>query len=586
MGNASEARSWWRTPRLPVRAWVGDYHRDRLPGDLLAGAIVTALVIPQALGYATIAGVPVQVGLYAVPVALLAYALLGSSPQVSVGPVSTVSVVSGSIVAAQADGDPQRAVALTIALALLSGTLLLLAGVLRTGWVAEFLSKPIVTGFVFGLALVIIVGELPRLLGLAGTDGPVLTRLLDTLTQLPDLDPVTAAIGLGGLLLLFGGGAVARQLPWGLLLVIGTLLLSDRLGLAERGVDVVGEVPRGLPVPGLPTLTGADVTALLIPAVGLALVGLAESLSAARLFAATGGYRIDTDQEFVATGAANIASGLFGGLGVAGSLSKTAAVVRAGGTSQVTSVVAAVLSLAVLVLFAPSLSALPRAVLAAVVIHAVWGLMNVSSLRRYAAIRRNDLVAAVGALVGVVVFGTLPGLMIAVGLSLLGLVYRSSRVQVEELGRLPGEKAAWAAVTRHRSHRTIVGLKILRLDAPLFWVNAAAVEEQVIRIVDADQRTRAVVLDLEATDQLDSTSTDMLTSLLTRLRRRDVDLYLVRVLYNARVVLKRSGLRDAIGDDHLWRTISEGVLRARRDHGLAKAGHPLPDDARPLQPRD
>lgn len=585
MGNASLTTSWWRTPRLPVRAWVRDYHRDRLPGDLLAGAIVTALVIPQALGYATIAGVPVQVGLYAVPVALLAYALLGSSPQVSVGPVSTVSVVSGSIVAAQAGGDPQRAVALTIALALLSGTLLLLAGLLRTGWVAEFLSKPIVTGFVFGLALVIIVGELPRLLGLASTDGPVLTRLLHTLTELPRADPVTAAIGLGGLLLLFGGGAVARQIPWGLLLVVGTLLLSDRLGLSERGVDVVGEVPRGLPVPGLPTLTGADITALLIPAVGLALVGLAESLSAARLFAASGGYRIDTDQEFVATGAANIASGLFGGLGVAGSLSKTAAVVRAGGTSQVASVVAAVLSLAMLVLFAPSLSALPRAVLAAVVIHAVWGLMNVSSLRRYAVIRRNDLVAAVGALVGVVVFGTLPGLMIAVGLSLFGLVYRSSRVQVEELGRLPGEKAAWAAAARHRSHRVILGLQILRLDAPLFWVNAAAVEEQVIRIVDADDRTRAVVLDLEATDQLDSTSTDMLLSLLTRLRQRDIDLYLVRVLYNARVVLKRSGLREAIGDDHLWRTISEGVLRARHDHGLAKAGHPLPDDARPLQPR-
>jgi len=570
---------------VPVRSWLPTYRRRQLPGDLLAGLVVTALVIPQALGYATIAGVPVQVGLYAVPLALLAYVVFGSSPQLNVGPVSTVSVVSGSVVAAQAGGDPERAIALTIALALLSGAVLVVAGLLRTGWIAEFLSKPIVTGFVFGLAVVIIVGELPRLLGLPSAEGPVLARLLATLQALPEVHLLTAAVGVSGLLVLFLGGALTRQLPWGLLVVVGALVASELSDLADRGVEVVGAVPAGLPVPGLPAITTADLAALVVPAIGLALVGLAESLSAARLFAATGGYRIDTDQEFVATGAANIASGLFGGLGVAGSLSKTAAVVRAGGTSQVTSIVAALVTLVILVLFAPALSALPRAVLAAVVIHAVWGLIDVASLRRYARIRRNDLVAALGALVGVVVFGTLPGLVIAVGLSLLGLVYRSSRVEVEELGRLPGEKAAWGAVSRHRSHRLIAGLRILRLDASLFWVNAATVEEQVIALVDADPTTRAVILDLEATDQLDSTSTDMLASLLERLRRRDIDLYLVRVHYRARVILKRSGLRDAITDDHLSRTISEAVVRARHDHGLAKPGQPLPEDARPLAPQ-
>ncbi len=585
MGSTADRASWWRTPDLPVRSWLPAYRRQRLQGDLLAGVVVTALVIPQALGYATIAGVPVQAGLYAVPVALLAYVVLGSSPQLNVGPVSTVSVVSGSVVAAQAGGDPERAIALTIGLALMSGAVLVIAGLLRTGWVAEFLSKPIVTGFVFGLAVVIIVGEIPRLLGLPGVEGPVLSRLIATVQALPGVHPLTVVLGVVSLAVLFVGGAVAKVVPWGLLLVVGSLVASQVLGFADRGVEVVGAVPAGPPVPGLPALTTADLAALAVPAIGLALVGLAESLSAARLFAASGGYRIDTDQEFVATGAANIASGLFGGLGVAGSLSKTAAVVRSGGTTQVTSVVAALVTLAILVLFAPTLSALPRAVLAAVVVHAVWGLIDVASLRRYAQVRRNDLVAALGALLGVVVFGTLPGLAIAVGLSLLGLVYRSSRVEVEQLGRLPGEKAAWGAVTRHRSHRMIEGLQILRLDASLFWVNAASVEEQVIAIVDADPTTRAVILDLEATDQLDSTSTDMLTKLLERLRRRDVDLYLVRVLYRARVVLERAGLREAIGDDHQWRTISEAVVRARHDHGLAKPGQPLPDDARPLAPQ-
>jgi len=560
--------SWWRAPRVPAFEWIPAYQRERLGRDLVAGAIVTALVIPQALGYAAIAGVPVQVGLYAVPLALLAYTLLGSSPQVSVGPVSTVSVVSGSIVAVHAGGDPDRAVALTVTLAILSGVVLLVAGLLRTGWIAEFLSKPIVSGFVFGLSVVIIVGEVPTLIGVEGADGPVYLRAWSAITSLPDLHPTTALLGVGSLAVLFLGNALARQVPWGLLLVVGSLVVSGALSFGERGVVVVGDVPAGLPVPALPAITWSDVTLLIVPAMGLALVGLAETLSAGRLFAAQGGYRIDTDQEFVATGAANIASGVFGGLGVAGSLSKTAAVARAGGSSQIVSITAAILSLAVLLLFAPALSDLPRAVLSAVVIHAVWGLMNAEALRRYARIRRNDLVSAVAALLGVLLFGTLAGLLIAVGLSLLGLVYRASRVEVEEMGRISGEKAAWGSVERHPERTTIDGLMILRLSAGLFWVNAAAVEERIIDLVDSRPGTRALVLDLEATDQLDTTSTDMLYHLIARLRRRQVDLYLVRVMFRARVVLKRSGLRDELGDDHLWRTISQGVKRAKKDHRL------------------
>ena len=560
--------SWWRAPRVPALAWVPGYQRERLSRDLVAGVVVTALVIPQALGYAAIAGVPVQVGLYAVPVALLAYAVLGSSPQVSVGPVSTVSVVSGSIVAVHAGGDPDRAVALTVALAILSGAVLLVAGLLRTGWIAEFLSKPIVSGFVFGLSIVIIVGEVPTLIGVERVDGPVYLRAWSAITSLPDLHPTTTLLGVASLAVLFLGSSVARQVPWGLLVVAGSLALSATWSLSERGVAVVGDVPRGLPVPALPAITWSDVTLLIVPAMGLALVGLAETLSAARLFAAQGGYRIDTDQEFVATGAANIASGLFGGLGVAGSLSKTAAVARAGGTSQVVSVTAAALSLAVLFLFAPALSDLPRAVLSAVVIHAVWGLMDLQALRRYARIRRNDLTSAVAALLGVLLFGTLAGLLIAVGLSLLGLVYRASRVEIEEMGRISGEKAAWGSIARHPERTRVDGLLILRLSTGLFWVNAAVVEERVIALVDGRPGTRALVLDLEATDQLDTTSTDMLHHLITRLNRRQVDLYLVRVMFRSRVVLKRSGLRDVLGDDHLWRTISEGVKRAKKDHHL------------------
>ncbi len=558
----------WRPPQLPIATWLPAYDRSALGRDLLAAAVVIALTIPQALGYAAIAGVPVQVGLYAIPLALLAYAVLGSSPHLFVGPVSTVSVVSGSIVAVQARGDPDLAVAMTVVLAILSGLVLIVAGLLRFGWVAEFLSKPIISGFVFGLCIVIIVGEVPSLLGLAGSSGGTLSRVAAIATGLPDLDPTTALIGLGSLAVLFLGAWLLPTVPWGLLLVVGAMVASAQFDLAGQGVTVIGDVPRGLPAPGIPGIPLEDVPGLLFGAIGLALVGLAESLSAARMFATQGGYRIDADQEFVATGAANVASGLFGGLGVAGSLSKTAAAVRSGATSQITGLGAAVLSLAVLLVLAPSLSVLPRTVLSAIVIHAVSGLIDVGALRRYARVRRNDLVAALAALLGVVLLGTLYGLLAAIAQSVLGLVYRSGRVEVEEIGRIEEEKAAWGSVERHPERRTIEGILILRLNAPLFWVNASTVEDLVIERVDDRPGTQVLILDLEATNQLETTSADMLANLIVRLRRRGVELYLVRVMHRTRAVLRRTGILATLGEDRLWHTISAGVRQARKTHGI------------------
>lgn len=558
----------WQPPTVPIRRWLPAYDRSAIGRDLLTAAVVTALTIPQALGYAAIAGVPVQVGLYAIPVALLAYAVLGSSPHVVVGPVSTVSVVSGSLVALQAGGDPQLAVDLTIALAVVSGLILLAAGLLRLGWVAEFLSKPIISGFVFGLAVLIILGEVPTLLGVEGRSGNGVVRVIGIVEGVPGLDPTTTLIGVVSLVVLFLGARVSKSVPWGLLLVVVALLLSAQLDLASQGIATVGEVPSGLPTPGLPALPLADYAGLIIGAAGLAMVGLAESLSAGRLFATQGGYRIDADQEFVATGAANIASGLFGGLGVAGSLSKTAAVVRSGGTSQMVGLGSAALTLAVLLAFAPALSSLPRAVLAAIVVHAVWGLIDVDAIRRYAGIRRNDLVAALAAILGVLLLGTLNGLLLAVALSVLGLVYRSGRVEVEELGRIKGEKAAWGSLARHPERLRIERLMILRLNGPLFWLNATTVEDRILAHVDDAEDVEVLVLDLEATHQLDTTSADALANLLRRLQDRGVTLYLVRVMHDVRQILRRTGLTEQIGTDRMWRTISQGVRHARQSFGI------------------
>lgn len=568
--------------------WLPRYQVTWLRGDLVAGAVVAALAVPQALGYASIAGAPVQVGLYAVPVALVAYAVFGSSRQLVVGPVSTVSVLSGSLLATFGVASTAQAASYTAALALGSGLVLVAAGFARVGWMAEFLSKPIVTGFVLGLTILVILNELPHLLGVPSPEGLVVERvgaLGSSLTQ-GEADLVTVAVSAAALVALFGGAWLVAAFPWGLLVLIGSLASSAALDLQARGVEVVGDVPRGVPTPGIPAVATGDLVQLLTAGAALALVGLAEGLSAARLFAGRGDYRIDADQELVASGAANVASGLFGGLGVAGSLSKTAAVSDARGRSQVAGLVAAVLALVVIVAIAPALSVLPRAVLSAIVVNAVWKLMDFPALRRYALVRRNDIVAAVVAAAGVLALGPLYGLLLAVAGSVLGLVFRSSRVEVEVMGKVPHEKAAWGSIRNHEERSTYPGVLVLRVDVPIFWVTAAPVLDSVLALVDAAPGTRALVLDVEATNQMDTTSADALADMLTALRHRDVDLYLVRVMWPVRGALRRSGLLADLGEDHLWHSISQGVRQARRMHDLvdlpAHDGTPFQDE--PLEP--
>jgi anti-anti-sigma factor len=265
---------------------------------------------------------------------------------------------------------------------------------------------------------------------------------------------------------------------------------------------------------------------------------------------------------------ANLGSGVFGGIGVAGSLSKTAAVSGARGRTQMAGITAAVLSLLVILLIAPVLSGLPKAVLSAIVINAVWKLMDVVAMRRYARVRRNDIVAAVVAAVGVLAFGPLDGLLLAVAGSVLGLVYRSSRVDVEVMGKVPNEKAAWGSTRDHDDRPTYPGVMVLRVDAPIFWVTAAPIHDVVLAKIEAAPGTRALVLDMEATNQMDTTSADALADLLGELRERGVDLYLVRVMWPVRQVLRRSGLIAELGEDHLWHSISQGVREARLAHGL------------------
>ena len=556
--------------RIPIFTWLPAYQRTQLRPDLTAGMVLAALAVPQSLGYAAIAGVPVQVGLYAVPVALVAYAIFGSSRQLVLGPVSTVSVLSGSLVAALEPVDVSQAVLYTAAVAVAAGIVLIIASQVRIGWVAEFLSKPIVTGFVLGLTVLVIIGELPNLSGIPVSATDVLGRIQALALGLDKIHPLTAAIGFGALAILMLGSRFLPKVPWSLVVLLAGLIASAVLMLPERGVAVVGAVPAGLPGVQVPLIPLNKIPDVLFAGAALGFVGLAEGLSAARLFAVKGGYRVDTDQELMAGGLGCLGSGLFGGLAVAGSLSKTAASDRAGGKTQVVGLTAAMLSLAVIAFLAPALAGLPKAVLSAIVVNAVWGLIDIAAMRRYRVTRRNDFIAALAANVGVLVAGPLLGLLFAIGLSILGLVFRSSRVTVDAMGKVPGEKASWGALDNHPERRTIAGVLILRINESLFWVNATRAQDRVLALVDQHPDRKAIVLDLESSDQLDVTSADQLGLLLDQLHDRGLDLYLVHVRFPVRTVLRCAGVRERIGEDHIWHSISQGVRAARDQHGLRR----------------
>jgi high affinity sulfate transporter 1 len=553
--------------------WLPEYPRSRLRGDIVAGAVVAALLVPQSLGYARIAGVPVQVGLYAVPLALLAYAALGSSPQLIVGPASTVAIVSGSLVADIARDNPQDAVAITSALAIAAGIVLAAVGLLRIAWLAEFLSKPIVTGFVFGLTVTIVIGELPTLFGIPKPPGDLMGVLVRTVRSIGETHIATAIVGIVALAFLFGGRRILPSVPWGLVTLVVGVTASHLFHLQANGVAVVGDVPGGLPPIGLPLISRLDLGPVVVGGMSLALVALAEGLAATRLFATRGGYRVETERELVGMGAANVAAGLSGGLAVAGSLSKTAAAERAGGFSQVTGLTAAGIVIAVLVAFTWFFEELPLAVLSAIVVAAVWGLMDVAAVRRYRHVRRADFIAAAVGAASVVLFGPLYGLGIAIVVSLLAIIYRSSSPRIEVLGKISEEKAAWGRVRGHPDRRPVAGIVVARLDAPLFWANATAIEDRLLAEVENWPDTRALVLDLEATSQLDTTSADVLRHLADELVKRDINLYLARVLHPVEHVLERSGFVDVVGQEsRFWHSISQCVRAARQDTGLKGAG--------------
>jgi SulP family sulfate permease len=526
------------------------YHRDWLRGDLVAGLTVWAVLVPEALAYASIAGVSPVVGLYAAPGALLLYAAFGSSRHLVTGPMSATAALSAAAVAQLATQGSGQFVQLTVALALTTGIVALVAGLLRLGFLASFISEPVLKGFIIGLALTIVVGQLPKLFGVEGGDGNFFEKLWGLLTGLGDTSGPTLLVGLASLVLVLGLRRLAPVVPGSLAAVLGGIAAVQVFGLDERGVDIVGRIQSGLPSLGLPRVGAADYLALAPAAVGVMLVGFAEGLGAAKTYAARHHYEVDANRELLGLGAANLGAGLSSGMVVNGSLSKTAVNGSAGARSQVSGLVVAALTVLTLLFLTGLFETLPEATLAAVVIAAVVELVDIPALTAlyrvasrqlrgiYGVAARPDFLAALAAMGGVLVFDTLPGLFIGIAVSLLLLLYRASRPHVAVLGQVPGADGQYGDIRRHPESRQVPGVVILRLESGLFFANADAVRD-VIR-AHAGPPTRAVVLDAETIPFVDVTAARMLVLLGADLDRQGVRLVVARDVGQVRDVLRRT----------------------------------------------
>lgn len=551
-----------------------DYGARGVRADLMAGVTVWAVLVPESLAYATIAGVPPVVGLYAAVPALVLYALLGSSRHLVVAPMSATAALSFGIVGTVASPDAGAAevAALTAGLALATGVVAMAAGLLRLGFLASFISEPVLKGFIIGLALTIMVGQLPDLVGVDKGSGSFFEKAWHLLSHLDEAEPVAVPIGGASLALLLVLRRLAPAVPGSLVVALLGIASVALLGLDDRGLAIVGTIEAGIPTVGLPDVSRGQVVDLAGAAVGVMLVGFAEGLGAAKTYAARQGYDVVPDRELVGLGAANLGAGLTSGMVVNGSLSKTAVNGAAGARTQLSGLVVAVLTVFTLLFLTGLFEQLPEATLAAVVVAAVVELVDLASLRRLWRVRtgqvasvhrltsRADFVAAVGALLGVLLLDTLPGLAIGVGLSLVLLIARTSRPHLAVLAPLtPGSDGPWVDTLRNPEYAPPTGVLVVRVEAPLVFANADVVRERVRTLAADVEELRLVVLDGRATPSIDVTAAAMLVQLRADVRRLGAELVLAEDVGQVRDVLASA---EPDGEPPIYRSIEAALAAA------------------------
>ncbi|MFG2363996.1 SulP family inorganic anion transporter [Streptomyces mirabilis] len=549
---------------------LAGYHRSWLRGDLLAGVTVAAYLVPQVMAYAGLAGLPPVAGLWAILPALLLYTLLGSSRLLSVGPESTTALMTATVVGPLAADAPDRYAALAAGLAVVVGAMFLVAWVARLGFLADLLSRPILVGYLTGVALIIIVDQLPKLTGVRTSGSEFFPQLLSFVRNLGEAHPATVIFSVAAIAFLF---AVARFFPGVpgplLALVLGTAAVAV-FGLEDHGIAVIGAVPAGLPSPGLPT--PGDLPHLVLPALGVLLVGYTDVILTARAFS-TRGDELDPNQELLALGAANLGAGVLHGFPVSSSASRTALAHSAGGRSQAYSLVAGAVVLAVLLFLSPLLAHTPSTVLGALVVYAGVRMMDLAGFRRLAAFRRRELLLALGCLAGVLALDILYGVLVAVGLSVAELLTRVARPHDAIEGLVPG-LAGMHDVDDYPQARMVPGLLVYRYDSPLFFANAEDFKRRALAAVDRHEGpVDWFVLNTEAIVEVDITALDAVDALRQELEQRHIVFALARVKQDLRDDLDAFGLTEAIGTDRIFPTLPT-TLAAYREW-LRRGGRDL-----------
>jgi high affinity sulfate transporter 1 len=556
--------------QLPGIATARAYRREWLRPDITAGLVLTALLIPAGMGYAEAAGLPAYAGLYATIIPLLAYALVGPSKILVLGPDSSLApLIAAAVLPLAVAGDPESALALAGVLGVLVGLILLVGGFLHLGFVTELLSKPIRLGYLNAIALIVVVGQLPKLLGFS-VDASGLIGEIGEIGQSViqgNIDPVAAAMGIGSLAVIVGFRIWLPRIPGVLVAVVGAIILSAALGLTDD-IGMVGALPAGLPLPSFGGVDWGDVGNLVGPAAGIALIAFADTGVLSRTFAARHGEDVNGSTEMKAVGVANIAGGLFGGFPVSASGSRTPVAEQSGARTQLACVVGA-LAVLVFVLVAPGVTTyLPDATLGAVVIVAATALVDVGGMVRMWRMSTVEFGLAVAAFLGVALVGVLQGILVAIGLSFVAVVAQAWQPYRTELVRTP-DRPGFHDVQRHPGGLRIPGLVLVRFDAPLFFANGEIFDEYVRSVVAAAPTpVEWVVVASEPITGLDTTAVDELVDLYTYLEGKEIRLVFAEMKGPIKDRLIRFGVGDRFDSSHFYPTIESAVtaFHSRADH--------------------
>ena len=558
MGMSDSGRS--STPRAGwLFASLRGYEMSWLTRDALAGLMLVAIVLPGQLATARLAGMPAETGLIAFAVGSIAFAAVGGNRFISVGADSTIAPIFAGLLAMMAAGDPSRYLQLAAVLALMVGATLLVAGLLKAGWLADLLSVPVTTGFLAGIAIHIVVGQLPGVLGIAAPEGHVLLRLFDVMHRLPEANPYAAAIAVGVLLATLGAHWLGPRIPGALVGLVVAALATWQFGLAGRGVETLGALSAIAPAISLPSLQLEDLIALLPLAGTVALVCMMQTAAVARSFPSTAGEAEDVSRDFVGVGAGSLLAGATGSFAIDASPPSTAVVVEAGGRSQM----AQLLAVAVIVLLAAFAGAagsyVPRAALDAVLIYIAMRIFRVGDMVRIARKSSAEILLVVASIALVVLMPIEQGVGLAIVLSLMHSIYLLARPLSARLERLPGTTIWWPP-SRGVASETVPGVLVFAPAAPLTFINAEYIRSQLDKALDQTAGVRLLVVEASGITLIDYTGAEALIETISRLRNRGIDVALARLESDrAAAEARRSGLLEALGPDHLFHSVEEAV---------------------------